>query len=171
VGIRSITVRMTLIIQSLTAPSECLPDTRPINTVHVLSLLGTPLSCHSRSLSTSHDDQLCESFIAQSNRSLFTLSFSPRSAFKPLSYHRCLSVLFISGYLVYNPSTEQAFGSGPNCLGIIIVRDLPPEYSKLRERLLKLAHAFSQLDESVREKYADAKSRYRFEISPTVIIV
>jgi hypothetical protein len=69
----------------------------------------------------------------------------------------------------YNSSTEQAFGSGPDCLGIIIVRDLPPEYPKLRERLLKLAHAFSSLDEPVREKYADAKSRYRFEPLPTLI--
>jgi hypothetical protein len=62
-------------------------------------------------------------------------------------------------------STEQAFGSGPDCLGIIIVRDLPPEYPQLRERLLNLAHAFARLDNPVREKYADAKSRYRFESS------
>jgi hypothetical protein len=65
--------------------------------------------------------------------------------------------------------TEQAFGSGPDCLGIILVRDLPPEYPELRERLLKLAHAFAQLDESVREKYADKKSRYRFD-SPLALI-
>jgi len=36
----------------------------------------------------------------------------------------------------------------------------------LRERLLNLAYAFARLDESVREKYADAKSRYRFESAP-----
>ncbi|KAH9047581.1 Clavaminate synthase-like protein [Lactarius hengduanensis] len=59
-------------------------------------------------------------------------------------------------------SIENAFGSGPDCLGIIIVRDLPSEYPKLRERLLKFAHAFAQLDEPVREKYVDAKSRYSF---------
>ncbi|KAI0307933.1 Clavaminate synthase-like protein [Multifurca ochricompacta] len=59
-------------------------------------------------------------------------------------------------------SIEQAFGSRSDSLGIIIVRDLPPEYAKLRERLLKLAHAFAQLDEPTREKYADAKSRYSF---------
>ncbi|KAI0274777.1 Clavaminate synthase-like protein [Gloeopeniophorella convolvens] len=61
-----------------------------------------------------------------------------------------------------SPSIEQAFGSSPNSLGIIIVRDLPPEYLRLRERLLKLAYSFSQLDEPVRENYADAKSRYSF---------
>ena len=73
----------------------------------------------------------------------------------------------IPKYTIYNPShsTEQAFGSGPDCLGIIIVRDLPPEFPQLRERLLNLAHAFARLDEPVREKYADAKSRYRFESS------
>jgi hypothetical protein len=65
--------------------------------------------------------------------------------------------------------TEQAFGSGPDCLGIILVRDLPPEYLKLRERLLKLAHAFARLDETVREKYADTKSSYRFD-SPLMLI-
>ncbi|KAI0004204.1 Clavaminate synthase-like protein [Russula compacta] len=69
--------------------------------------------------------------------------------------------------LVSAPSTlshliEQAFGSGPDCLGIIIVRDLPPKYPELREKLLKLAHAFAQLDEPVRESYTDPKSRYSF---------
>lgn len=59
-------------------------------------------------------------------------------------------------------SIEKAFGSGPDCLGIIIVRDLPSEYPKLRERLLKFAYAFAQLDEQVRERYADSKSRYSF---------
>jgi hypothetical protein len=76
-----------------------------------------------------------------------------------------------SNHLVYYASlfTEQAFGPGPDCLGIILVRDLPPEYPELRARMLKLAHAFSQLDESVREKYADTKSRYRFD-SPLILI-
>ena len=68
-----------------------------------------------------------------------------------------------------SPHTEQAFGSGPDCLGIIVVRDLPPKYPELRERLLNLAHAFAHLDESARENYADAKSRYRFELGFTLI--
>ncbi|KAJ7462789.1 Clavaminate synthase-like protein, partial [Mycena galericulata] len=57
---------------------------------------------------------------------------------------------------------EKAFGSGPECLGIIIVRDLPPIYTTHRERLLKLAYAFAHLEEPVREKYADPRSRYSF---------
>ncbi|KAH8120517.1 Clavaminate synthase-like protein [Phellopilus nigrolimitatus] len=48
-------------------------------------------------------------------------------------------------------SIEKAFGSDPKALGIII-----------RERLLKLADRFANLDESVREKYVDFKSRYSF---------
>jgi hypothetical protein len=73
---------------------------------------------------------------------------------------------------IYHASsfTEQAFGSGPDCLGIIVVRDLPPEYPELREKLLKLAHAFAHLDESVRENYADVKSRYRLEPALTPIV-
>lgn len=77
----------------------------------------------------------------------------------------------MSKFSVYSPlhPTEQAFGSGPDCLGIIIVRDLPPKYPELRERLLKLAHGFAQLDEPVRESYTDPKSRYRFESMFTLI--
>jgi len=59
-------------------------------------------------------------------------------------------------------SIEKAFGSGPDCLGIIIIRDLPSGYPELREKLLKFAHTFAQLDEHIREKYADSKSRYSF---------
>ena len=77
----------------------------------------------------------------------------------------CQSSLFIS----HPPHTEQAFGSGPDCLGIIVVRDLPPKYPELRERLLKLAYAFAQLDGSARENYADAKSRYRFGLGLALI--
>jgi len=58
--------------------------------------------------------------------------------------------------------SEQAFGSHPRSLGIIIVRDLPPSYMVYRERLLKLAFKFAKLDGSVREKYTDPKSRYSF---------
>ena len=85
-----------------------------------------------------------------------------------ITFYRQVSV---SKYPIYNSShcTEQAFGSDPNCLGIIIVRDLPPAYPRLRERLLNLGHAFAQLDEPVRENYADAKSRYRFEPTPIPI--
>jgi hypothetical protein len=60
------------------------------------------------------------------------------------------------------PAIERAFGSSPDCLGILVVTDLPPEYPKKRERLLKLAAAFAALPEDVREKYSDQSSRYSF---------
>ncbi|KAG7450168.1 Clavaminate synthase-like protein [Guyanagaster necrorhizus] len=59
-------------------------------------------------------------------------------------------------------SIERAFGSGPECLGIIIVRDLPPSYAAYRQRLLTLAYKFAKLDENVREQYTDASSNYSF---------
>ncbi|KAF9015468.1 hypothetical protein BDQ17DRAFT_1229724 [Cyathus striatus] len=59
------------------------------------------------------------------------------------------------------PAIEEAFGSHPKSLGIIIVRDLPPVYTAYRERLLKLAYKFASLDEGIREKYVDPRSRYR----------
>lgn len=87
-------------------------------------------------------------------------SLAARSShFKPVSISY---PSLLSAPATLSHSIEQAFGSGPDCLGIIIVRDLPPEYPQLRERLLNLAHAFARLDEPVREKYADAKSRYSF---------
>ncbi|KAH8835928.1 Clavaminate synthase-like protein [Flagelloscypha sp. PMI_526] len=60
------------------------------------------------------------------------------------------------------PSIEEAFGSSPKSLGIIIVRDLPPTFNQYRERLLHLAHKFADLDESTREKYIDPASSYSF---------
>ncbi|KAJ7169475.1 Clavaminate synthase-like protein [Mycena filopes] len=68
----------------------------------------------------------------------------------------------ISSPLSLGKSIEKAFGSNADCLGIIVVRDLPPEYAAYRERLLKLAHAFASLEEPVREQYADPQSRYSF---------
>lgn len=70
------------------------------------------------------------------------------------------------GDLVNSPeklsdSIAKAFGSDPDCLGIIVVKDLPKEYPALRLRLLLLANDYAQLDESVREKYSDPKSHYR----------
>ena len=44
---------------------------------------------------------------------------------------------------------EAAFGSTPEALGIIIVKNLPG-YVERRERLLKLAHKFASLDEKVK---------------------
>lgn len=58
-------------------------------------------------------------------------------------------------------TSEKAFGSDPNSLGIIIVRDLPEEYEGYRDRLLKLCYKFAQLDHAVREGYSDPSSKYR----------
>jgi hypothetical protein len=58
---------------------------------------------------------------------------------------------------------DKAFGSRPDSLGIVVVKDLPPAYPKLRENLLLLANAFASLPDPVREKYADAASKYRYE--------
>ncbi|KAF9478690.1 Clavaminate synthase-like protein [Pholiota conissans] len=60
------------------------------------------------------------------------------------------------------PAIEKAFGSDPTCLGIIIVRDLPAEYPKYRECLLKLAYHFGHLDEAIRESYSNKTSNYSF---------
>ncbi|KAG1885599.1 Clavaminate synthase-like protein, partial [Suillus subluteus] len=69
--------------------------------------------------------------------------------------------------LVSSPSSletsiEEAFGSRPQALGIILVKDLPPVYPVYRERLLKLAYNFARLDEDVREKYVDPGSIYSY---------
>ncbi|KAF5377212.1 hypothetical protein D9615_006327 [Tricholomella constricta] len=68
----------------------------------------------------------------------------------------------VSSPLTLGASIEEAFGSHPKSLGIIIVRDLPPSYVTHRERLLKLAYNFAKLDETTREKYTDPASRYSF---------
>ncbi|KAF9535743.1 Clavaminate synthase-like protein [Crepidotus variabilis] len=59
-------------------------------------------------------------------------------------------------------SIEKGFGSDPNCLGIIVVKDLPKEYVHHREKLLKLAYHFGHLDEGIRESYTDPSSKYSF---------
>ena len=59
-------------------------------------------------------------------------------------------------------SISRAFGSDPNALGILIVTQLPPEYPRLRERLLRLANKFGSLDEHIRAKYSDPRSNYSF---------
>ncbi|PBL00949.1 Clavaminate synthase-like protein [Armillaria gallica] len=64
--------------------------------------------------------------------------------------------------MLINRKTEHAFGSNPECLGIIIIKDLPPSYAVYRQRLLTLAYKFAKLDENVREQYTDASSSYSF---------
>ncbi|KAE9395906.1 Clavaminate synthase-like protein [Gymnopus androsaceus JB14] len=86
---------------------------------------------------------------------------------QPISYTEegavCISYAdLLSSPLELESSIEMAFGSDPKSLGIIVVRDLPQAYASFRHRLLKLAYQFSKLDETVRDKYTDASSRYSF---------
>ena len=66
--------------------------------------------------------------------------------------------------------SEKAFGSQPDSVGIVIVRDLPDEYVGYREQLLQLAYKFSSLQEDVRERYSDPKSSYRSVLISDVLL-
>ncbi|GBE78406.1 Clavaminate synthase-like protein [Sparassis latifolia] len=68
----------------------------------------------------------------------------------------------VASPLLLAQAIEKAFGSNPDCLGILVIRDLPPIYAAARERLLKLAYRFANLDPQTREHFADPKSRYSF---------
>lgn len=58
------------------------------------------------------------------------------------------------------PAIEQAFTA--NALGIVIITELPAEYLILRQKLLRLSLAFSELPGHVRERYADPASQYSY---------
>ncbi|KAH7104730.1 hypothetical protein BKA62DRAFT_819817 [Auriculariales sp. MPI-PUGE-AT-0066] len=69
--------------------------------------------------------------------------------------------------LINDPTSLQnqiskAFGSEPDCLGIVVVKDLPDGYAPLREQLLKIAYEFASLPEDEKEKSVDAASRYSY---------
>ncbi|KAI9572705.1 Clavaminate synthase-like protein [Boletus coccyginus] len=68
----------------------------------------------------------------------------------------------VSSPLSLEDSIEQAFGSHPQALGIIIVKDLPDVYQEYRESLLKYAYKFAHLPEETKERYADPGSSYSF---------
>jgi hypothetical protein len=55
---------------------------------------------------------------------------------------------------------EKGFGSSPDALGIVIVKDLPATFPIARERLLRLAAKFAALKYDVRERYVDERSQY-----------
>ncbi|KAG6837880.1 hypothetical protein H0H93_013033 [Arthromyces matolae] len=85
--------------------------------------------------------------------------------FKAIQYTSEGAVSISYPTLIAAPSTlkqsiEEAFGSHPKSLGIIIIRDLPVSYAFQRERLLKLAYKFANLDKSTQEKYTDPGSNY-----------
>jgi len=60
------------------------------------------------------------------------------------------------------PAIEKAFGSDPECLGLLIVKDLPVEFQAKRKRLLRIAERFGSLPTETREKYVDEASKYSF---------
>lgn len=60
------------------------------------------------------------------------------------------------------PHVTKAFGSGPECLGLIIVKDLPEEYRQLRENALRASARFANLPQCVKEKYTDPESSFNF---------
>jgi hypothetical protein len=56
----------------------------------------------------------------------------------------------------------RGFGSEPDCLGLIIVKGLPDQYSQLREKALRASAQFASLPEDVKERYTDPASSYSF---------
>jgi hypothetical protein len=56
----------------------------------------------------------------------------------------------------------KGFGSGPDCLGLIILKDLPEKYSQLREDALLAAYQFASLPKDIQDKYVDPESSYMF---------
>jgi hypothetical protein len=87
----------------------------------------------------------------------------------PLSLTSEIGELYSNLFMpIVDQFLEEAFGSHPSSLGIIVVRDLPPEYAAYRERLLKLSYKFAHLDENIRESYSDPTSKYR---SNTFILI
>ncbi|KAI9347966.1 hypothetical protein DFJ73DRAFT_836010 [Zopfochytrium polystomum] len=56
----------------------------------------------------------------------------------------------------------KGFGNGPDCLGIIIVKDLDEKFSRLRSRLLRLASVFADLPEDAKAAVTHTDSSYLF---------
>jgi hypothetical protein len=110
-------------------------------------------------------------------RRMQTIEYTPEGAVtisyptllsSPLSLGSSIGQYFIQyttelhKWLISNLPADEAFGSHPESLGIIVVRDLPSVYTSYRERLLKLAYQFAKLSSEVREEYADPYSQYRY---------
>ncbi|KAI6031984.1 Clavaminate synthase-like protein [Pisolithus microcarpus] len=68
----------------------------------------------------------------------------------------------VSSPLSLRTSIEQAFGSHPEALGIILVKDLPSVYKSFRETLLNLGYKYAHLPEDVKERYTDPGSSFSF---------
>lgn len=57
---------------------------------------------------------------------------------------------------------KAAFGSDPGCLGIIVIKDLPPQFPELRERMFHLAHRLANAPEEVRRGLEVPETHYFF---------
>ncbi|CAG8697983.1 12150_t:CDS:2, partial [Ambispora leptoticha] len=57
------------------------------------------------------------------------------------------------------PAIEEAFGSHPHCLGLLLVKNLPAEYPEMRLQLLRLASLFASLPDDIKEKFVDVESK------------
>ncbi|KAI5991547.1 Clavaminate synthase-like protein [Pisolithus albus] len=68
----------------------------------------------------------------------------------------------VSSPLSLRTSIEQAFGSHPEALGIILVKDLPSVYKSFRETLLNLGYKYAHLPDDVKERYTDPGSSFSF---------
>ncbi|KZV74722.1 Clavaminate synthase-like protein [Peniophora sp. CONT] len=96
------------------------------------------------------------SVVASASAEQAPIAYTPEGAVA-ISYRA-----LVSSPMSLTASIEKAFGSSPDSLGIVVVRDLPPAYPQLRKELLGLANAFASLPEGTRENYADAASKYSF---------
>lgn len=59
-------------------------------------------------------------------------------------------------------SVSEAFGASDHCLGLLIVKDLPEHFAKLRERTLLLASTFAALPDNVKERSVHEPSHFSF---------
>lgn len=74
-----------------------------------------------------------------------------------ISYNELIDRAQLSTIL---PRLCTAFGNDPDCLGILLVTDLPPEYKDLRQRVLLSASYIANLPTSDLEKLENEKSSY-----------
>lgn len=68
--------------------------------------------------------------------------------------------LLISNY-DYTKEIEIAFGNKAECLGVLLVKNVP-NYIEMRETILELASKFANLDDKTKEKYINSASKYNF---------
>lgn len=57
---------------------------------------------------------------------------------------------------------EHGLGSGPDCLGIVVITDLPSTYPRLRERLLRLSQKLATLPDELKETLVRPETSYSF---------